>query len=170
MKTGLVTFYQIHHYGAILQACATARAVESLGSECEVLQYHVNQNNDLFRKPTGVGAAAADVHTALHYKALKTRYDRFEEFKAKHLRLTQRHYLTLEELRAAPPAWDVCLSGSDQIWNPKIFPNGRLDPVYFGAFSAARKIAYAPSFAVPYIPEDMQPELKAYLDEILNRQ
>jgi len=165
LKTGLVTFYHIHHYGAILQACATARAVESLGSECEVLQYHVNQNNELFRKPTGVGAAAADVHTALHYNALKTRYERFEEFKARWLKLTERHYLSMEELCAAPPEWDVYLSGSDQIWNPKIFPNGRFDPVYFSDFAAGRKIAYAPSFGVPYVPEEMQPELKEYLEK-----
>ena len=31
MKTGLVTFYHIHHYGALLQAYATERAVEALG-------------------------------------------------------------------------------------------------------------------------------------------
>ena len=30
MKTGLVTFYHIHHYGALLQAYATERAVEAL--------------------------------------------------------------------------------------------------------------------------------------------
>ena len=45
MKTGLVTFYHIHHYGALLQAAATARAVEGLGSECEIVDYFVNQNN-----------------------------------------------------------------------------------------------------------------------------
>ena len=77
MKTGLVTFYHIHHYGALLQAAATQRAVESLGGACEIIDYYVNQNNDLFRAPTGLGSAAADAHTALHYKPLKTRYARF---------------------------------------------------------------------------------------------
>ena len=71
MKTGLVTFYHIHHYGAVLQATATQRAVESLGSECEIVDYYVNQNHALFRKPTGVGSAVADVHTALHYQPLR---------------------------------------------------------------------------------------------------
>ncbi len=47
----------------------------------------------------------------------------------------------------------MLLSGSDQIWNPKIFPDGRFDPVFFGAFSHKRKIAYAPSFGIPRIPE-----------------
>ena len=68
LKTGLVTFYHIHHYGALLQAAATQRAVESLGGTCQIIDYYVNQNNDLFRAPTGLGSAAADAHTALHYK------------------------------------------------------------------------------------------------------
>ena len=60
MKTGLVTFYHIHHYGACLQALATERAVEALGHECEILDYYVNQDNALFRRPTGPAALAAE--------------------------------------------------------------------------------------------------------------
>jgi coenzyme F420-reducing hydrogenase beta subunit len=163
LKTELITFFHIHHYGAVLQACATQRAVEALGSSCELLNYYVNQNNDLFRKLSGPAAAAADAHTALHYGALKARYDRFEAFAAANLRLTERRFTSLEDLRRSGPDCDVLLSGSDQIWNPKIFPNGRFDPVYFGAFSPCRKIAYAPSFGIPYIPEGMHQELREYL-------
>ena len=164
MKAGLVTFYHIHHYGALLQAAATERAVESLGGECEIIDYYVNQNNDLFRKPTGVGSAAADVHTALHYKALRDRYQRFERFSKDHLRISGHRFESLEELRSAELPYDLILSGSDQIWNPKIFPDGRFDPVFFGAFSSRRKIAYAPSFGVPHIPEGMEEELRSYLE------
>lgn len=163
MKTGLVTFFHIHHYGAVLQACATQRAVEAMGSSCELLNYYVNQNNALFRPVTGLGAAAADTHTALHYRQLKTRYERFEAFSQAHLHLTGRRFEDLEDLRRNCPPYDVYLSGSDQIWNPKIFPNGRFDPVYFSAFTGGRKIAYAPSFGTPYIPEEMQGELRDYL-------
>ena len=163
MKTGLVTFYHIHHYGALLQAAATQRAVETLGSECEIIDYFVNQNNDLFRKPTGLGSMAADAHTALHYRALKTRYQRFERFSKDHLHISGHRFESLEELRNAELPYDVILSGSDQIWNPKIFPDGRFDPVFFGAFSEKRKIAYAPSFGIPKIPEEMVAELKGYL-------
>ncbi len=162
MKTGLVTFFHIHHYGAVLQACATQQAVEQLGSECEIFNYYVNQNNDLFRKPTGLGSAVADAHTALHYRAMKERYDRFEDFAASHLRISQRRYASFEELKGAPPC-DVYLSGSDQIWNPKIFPDGHFDPAFFSRFTTGRKIAYAPSFGIPHIPDGMEEELKNYL-------
>lgn len=165
VKTGLITFFHIHHYGAALQACATQHAVEALGSQCEVLNYYVNQNNDLFRAPTGIGAAAADAHTALHYTQMKARYDRFESFNARYLNIAARRYTSVDELRSDGPAYDVLLSGSDQIWNPKIFPDGHFDPVYFGGFSDARKIAYAPSFGIPHVPDSMEDELRDYLAE-----
>ena len=165
MRIGLVTFYHIHHYGAALQAAATERTVEALGHECEIIDYYVNQNNALFRRPTGPAAAAADAHTALHYRALKTRSRRFEQFAQAHLRITPCRYRHLAELERADLPYDVILSGSDQIWNPKIFPDRQFDPVFFGTFSRQRKIAYAPSFGIPRIPEGMEAELRGYLEQ-----
>ena len=164
MKAGLVTFYHIHHYGALLQAAATERAVESLGWDCEIVDYYVNQDNALFRRPTGLGSAAHDAHTALHYGALSERYRRFEQFSRERLHISARHYRSWDELAAGALPYDVLLSGSDQIWNPKIFPDGRFDPVFFATFSQKRRIAYAPSFGIPVIPEGMQTELKGYLE------
>ncbi len=163
MKTGLVTFYHIHHYGALLQAAATQRAVTAMGGECEIIDYFVNQNNALFCAPTGLGSAAADAHTALHYRPLRTRYRRFESFSKQWLRISPHRFESLEELRTAELPYDLILAGSDQIWNPKIFPDGRFDPVFFGAFSQRRKIAYAPSFGIPRVPEGMEDELRDYL-------
>ena len=72
MKAGLVTFYHIHHYGALLQAAATERAVERFGWDCEIIDYFVNQDNALFKRPTGLGSAAHDAHTALHYQRCRS--------------------------------------------------------------------------------------------------
>lgn len=164
MKAGLVTFYHIHHYGALFQAAATERAVERFGWDCEIIDYFVNQDNALFKKPTGLGSAAHDVHTALHYQALAERYRRFEQFSRDHLKISAHRYESFGELSDAELPYDVILSGSDQIWNPKIFPDGHFDPVFFGAFSQKRRIAYAPSFGIPAIPEGMRAELKGYMD------
>lgn len=163
LKAGLVTFYHIHHYGALLQAAATALAVESLGAECEIIDYFVNQDNRLFVPPKGPSSAAADAHTALHYKALRNRWLRFEAFSREHLPISPRRFESLEELRRTDLPYDLILSGSDQIWNPKIFPNGQFDPVFFGAFSQRRKIAYAPSFGIPRVPDEMEDRLRDWL-------
>ena len=164
LKTGLLTFYHIHHYGAMLQAYATERAVESLGSGCEIIDYYVNQDNALFQRPTGLGSAAHDAHTALHYGPLKPPDERFEAFSRGHMNISGTRDESLAELRQAEQIVALLLSGSDQIWNPKIFPNGRFDPVFFGAFSDRRKIAYAPSFGIPRIPDGMEEALRGYLE------
>ena len=163
LKTGLLTFYHIHHYGAALQAAATKWSVEDLGASCEIINYYVNQNNALFRPPLGVSSALSDVHTALHYPAMKRRYDRFNDFEKRILGVGERRYESFDDLREANPPYDLLISGSDQIWNPLIFPNRRFDPVFFGMFSSARKIAYAPSFGLPRLPDGMETELRGYL-------
>ena len=164
LKAGLLTFYHLHHYGALLQAVATQRALASLGWDCETIDYFVNQDIRILKPPTSPGRAANDAYNTLHYPALKRRWQRFEAFSKAHLKLTARRYGSWEELRGAGLPYDLLVSGSDQIWNPTIFPDGRFDPVFFGTFSPLRKIAYAPSFGVPQIPEGMEAELKGYLE------
>ena len=53
MRTGLITFHFAHHYGAQLQALATMRAIQSLGHDCEIIDYrlpHTTRTNQLFQK------------------------------------------------------------------------------------------------------------------------
>jgi coenzyme F420-reducing hydrogenase beta subunit len=164
LKAGLLTFYHLHHYGAILQAAATQRALETLGWECETIDYFVNQDTRIFRPAASPSLAASDAYNALHYPAVRRRWQRFEDFSRSFLRLTDRRYESREELRRAELPYDLLVSGSDQIWNPTIFPDRRFDPVFFGAFSPLRKIAYAPSFGVARLPEGMEEELKGYLE------
>ena len=164
MKAGLVTFYHLHHYGAQLQAAATQRVLGTLGWDCDIIDYFVNQDNRILKPPTTLGQAAGDIHSALCYQALRKRWQRFEDFSKAHLKLTSRRYGSWKELQEAKLPYDLLISGSDQIWNPGIFPGGRFDPVFFGTFSPARKIAYAPSFGSAHISEEVEAELKGYLE------
>ena len=168
MKAGLITFHFAHHYGAQLQAYATMRAVEKLGVECEIIDYrlpHTTRTNRLFKDGHSVRAAVSNAHTALHYSSFKSRCDRFEAFVAEEMKLSPRRYTTLAELKEDPPEYDVYLAGSDQIWNPLIFENKRFDPAFLLSFAEGRKIAYAPSFGLPRLPEGMEEELKGFLKD-----
>ena len=121
MRTGLITFHFAHHYGAQLQALATMRAIQSLGHDCEIIDYrlpHTTRTNQLFKKSGGVRGMASDAHTALHYGAFQRRFRRFEAFVAEEMALSPRRYTAFEQLRADPPAYDVDVAGSDPIWNP----------------------------------------------------
>ena len=61
LKAGLLTFYHLHHYGALLQAVATQRALEGLGWECETIDYFVAQDNRILQPPTSPGRAACAI-------------------------------------------------------------------------------------------------------------
>ena len=73
MRTGLITFHFAHHYGAQLQALATMRAIQSLGHDCEIIDYrlpHTTRTNQLFKKSGGVRGMASDAHTDASVEAL----------------------------------------------------------------------------------------------------
>ena len=124
LHAGLITFHFAHHYGAQLQAYATMRAIQGLGFQCDIIDYrlpHTTRTNRLFKATGSVRDLAADAHTALHYAPFKRRFDRFEAFVAQQMTLSPRQYTSYAELAADPPAYDVYVAGSDQIWNPYIF-------------------------------------------------
>ncbi|MBU5434324.1 polysaccharide pyruvyl transferase family protein [Pseudoflavonifractor sp. MSJ-37] len=167
MKTGLITFHFAHHYGAQLQAYATMRAIQGLGHECEIIDFrlpHTTRTNELFKKSRSVRAMASDAHTALHYPAFKARYDRFNAFVAEQMVLSPRQYTSFRQLKEDPPAYDVYVAGSDQIWNPNIFADKQFEPAFLLDFvRQGRKIAYAPSLGTPVLPPPYDAQFKGYL-------
>ena len=158
MTSGLITFFRHHHYGAQLQAYAAMRAISELGHPCEIIDYRPDYDaglNDLFQKG-GLRAKATNLHTAAHYAALKRRAERFDAFVAEEMRLSPVRYTSYEQLAQDPPAYDVYVAGSDQIWNPKLFPGGTFDPAYLQTFvREGRRISYAPSMGeTPFTQEE----------------
>ena len=168
MRTGLITFHFAHHYGAQLQALATMKAIQGLGHECQIIDYrlpHTTRTNQIFKKSRAVRDMASDAHTALHYAAFQRRFQRFEDFVAQEMELSPQRYTSFAQLREGPPAYDVYVSGSDQIWNPYIFQDKQFDPAFLLDFvKEGRRIAYAPSLGVPQLPEDKAAELKRFLE------
>jgi hypothetical protein len=70
----------------------------------------------------------------------------FSYYVNKYLPVGSRRYTSLEQLRQNPPIIDVCICGSDQIWNASR-TNG-FDPCYFASFGGRelKRVAYAASF------------------------
>ena len=173
MKIATITCHNVYNYGASLQAYALQRYLSQEGHDVEIIDYkpyylnsrynwrHIPAESRLYPYKDYVGTQC--IYFLLkNRKIYKTigRKRKFDDFRQKFLTLTDNTYTSAEELRATPPQADLYIAGSDQIWNPKIFPDGRFDPVFFGAFSHKRKIAYAPSFGIPRIPDGMEEELR----------
>ena len=144
MKTAIMTLALSDNYGAALQACALARAIENLGHETQVYRYQ-----DWSRITYGMSAVSRLKHKAfLLAKAVLTqnqRKKRFHAFRESYIPLTAKSYCNNAQLQADPGDYDVYISGSDQIWNPKLFV---FDYSYFLDFvpEGKKKISFASSF------------------------
>ncbi len=167
LYTGLITFHFAHHYGAQLQAYATMRVLQQLGTSCEIIDYrlpHTTRTNRLFKASGSARDLVSNLHTALHYPAFRRRYRRFEAFVRDHMTLSPQRYESFDALEAGCPPYDVYVAGSDQIWNPFIFQDKQFDKAFLLDFTQqGRRIAYAPSLGVPELPDPLAEELKTFL-------
>ena len=186
MKIGIITFQLAWNCGAVLQCAALKRKLESWGNEVEVINYlpdykryryvkyqnpfkvaykNFSQNKKQKKLTRLKKALKASVRVVLNYSSksgrLKQKND-FAEFNEHFLNLT-REYHNLKELQKDPPACDVYISGSDQLWNPNL-TNGTPDGAYFLDFGD-KQIVKA-SYAVSVCELDVnkwRSELKALL-------
>ena len=139
---GILTFSNTVNYGASLQACALRRAVESLGCDCEILNY---SNRELDDRELGTHFSFSPSGAARYF--LRRGFERrrvaaFSRFAETNLNLTSR--LDWAALIDEAKTLDCILIGSDQVFNPRV--NGH-DPVFLGAGIAdvARVASYAAS-------------------------
>lgn len=153
MKVSVITRHAITNYGSLLQALATQEAIESLGHECEIVDYVRTDESVLHLEGTLLrGKQSWNGSTAKRMAYLLLRQPEsiagalgFASERRKLLKLSRR-YSSAEELEAEPPIADVYMTGSDQVWGPTA--SGEYDPSYLLSFapSAARRVSYAASF------------------------
>ena len=170
-KIGILTVHKIANNGSLLQAFATQRALHNLGYDSEIIDYDYPNK---FHLDGGINigivgkvsiffkSAILSLIKLLFYKNGISARKTVSDFVSKHLRLSPKRYKSGEEIRANPPSYDVYVSGSDQIWNPRYMKG---DGVYFLDFvkNGAKKISYASSVAVTEMEEPMR---KSYSERL----
>lgn len=153
-KIGTLTFHIAHNYGAVLQAYALPKVVESLGYRSEVIHYcfpyiydwgHVEWLPELYRKHGLVGGGLRFCKRLLQgvYNPW-SRDNKFERFIYEIMPISRKEYHSAAELDDMD--YDAILFGSDQIWNAKL--TGGIAPEFVGGFRClekTKKISYAAS-------------------------
>lgn len=163
MKTAIMTLALSDNYGAALQTCGLAQAVKAMGHDTEVYRYQ-----DWSRVTYGMGAVGRLKYKAFCIaKAILTqnqRQKRFDTFRKDHIPLTDKLYGNNAQLQADPGDFDVYISGSDQIWNPKLFI---FDYSYFLNFvpEGKKKISFASSFGKADFEESYKEKCGKLLSE-----
>ena len=170
MKIGIITTQYASNYGALLQAYALQTYIrEELNYSVETIDYYPSHYKDywqIFSKNSNYKAVLMNMILGMHFgwvKKKKIRFIKFKIFKEQFIKCSKPFY-SKEELEQEKCPYDVCICGSDQIWN--VSRHRIPDPVWFlnvnGTWKNVKKISYAPSIA-DKITDDKKKYIKEYL-------
>ncbi len=156
MRIGIVTFFCVPNYGAMLQAYSLWKYLEERGHEVEFIDYAFGNAR---RIPFWRCFATRHLHGYLDVirKKLKA-YIRFNIVHFSDALPRTRRVASFAELEDVGRKYDAFIVGSDQMWNP-LWCSGKSLPVVMLDFATKgkKRIAYAVSFGT----KDWKKELNA---------
>lgn len=171
MKVAVITRHAIFNYGSLLQTIATQASIESLGHDCEVIDYQRYDEDyrkvaDVLIKKTGWNK---NFVLRLIYKAVQSPkfliLGRHFEKLRKGVIKTTKIYHNLDELKNDKPDADIFMTGSDQVWGA--IGNDMYDSVYFLDFVSSTDVcvSYAASFGKTNFTEEILQNFREYLEK-----
>lgn len=153
-KIGIITMHRVINAGSALQAYALYHTVQKLGYQCEIIDYQYP--NRFHQQEKKTIPFFTRLWLRLKYFILyrsRKQHARFKLFQSQAW-ASSAYYETREHILNNPPKYDLCITGSDQVWNPRCMKG---DSVFFCAFSPnTPRIAYASSFAQGDIPQNLE--------------
>lgn len=144
MKIGIMTFHAAPNHGAALQAYALQAYLRRMGHEPFFINYyHGVPRPEGFRSWVG-----STPRNTVHKWGAKLKKRPFEKFQEAFLTVGEKYYSDHIQLKNDPPAADVYICGSDQVWNPDQIKIKKDEHSYWLDFGRdeTRRIAYAASF------------------------
>ena len=160
MKIGIITMHRVLNCGSALQAYALQNSLEKEGYNVEIIDYlYPNEYHRSFNKISNWKRAVSALEKLvlhpirtirrIYYRRLRQKD--FQNFYDSYYNLSEIRYNTKEALIDNPPKYEVYISGSDQIWNPRYVHE---DTSFMLTFvHDVKKVAYSSSFSVNMIPD-----------------
>lgn len=158
---GIITMHRVVNCGSALQAYALQRIIRDMGFEAELIDYiYPNKYHKSLHKVIGIKGYAKEFYGFI--LRLWNRLN-FRSFYKKFFVLSEKCYPSKEDLMLSSPRYDIYVSGSDQVWNPKSI-------AYDTSFMLSwvkdgKKVAYSGSFATTTIPEEYKETYSAALSK-----
>lgn len=156
-KIAIITFsYSNDNYGQLLQAYALQEYLRNVGYDAYLIDYqpdsylNLNRNQNIL-----IAYIKYYIKNFLAYFNIRrskiTYPDRrhFGDFRSVYLNYYPHTYSTYRELQKNPPLADIYMTGSDQVWHPRV---GDVSPYMLGFVKGGIKIAYAASLGGAPIP------------------
>lgn len=150
-KIKIITFVNENNYGALLQSFALQEACKQLGFSVSFIDYNFARPKGSFRDRV-LYWISNPIQFLYKIKLLsppdnRVSFSSFVDFRNKYLVIEGKKYSSINDLTIAPPAADVYITGSDQVWSPRIVSKEHLRSFFlcFGQ-TGVRRISYAASF------------------------
>ena len=158
MRIGILTFHDEVNYGSLLQAYAMQTALQDMGHDAVIIdrwyeprQYRIYGILHAQSIKNWLGWLRRVVWGSGEW-ALFLRQWRSRAFMRKRFRLTPYHFCDCKD-SPKDLGLDLVVVGSDQVWRPSSNPRVYL----LTELRQVPGIAYAASFGVPEIPEELEP-------------
>ena len=160
-KIGILTMHKVLNYGSALQAYALQQYISSMGHNVELIDYIFPNGK---RKSSGNLKAeiTSSMAKAMVFLPLKRKKRRFQAFYDSYFNCTNTRFNSPESINKFEPDYDIIMTGSDQVWNPKHIKD---DLSFFLPFAgeSVKKLSYASSFSTATIPENLSDVFKKHL-------
>ena len=162
MKIGIITMHNVQNFGSVLQAYALQYSLEKMGCDSEIINYQFPP-----KKQTRITVKVIIQNVIVFLRALllgfpqkKTKV-KFLKFRNECLKLSPSEY-NVDSIKNNPPRYDIYMTGSDQVWNPR---HVGVDTNFMLAFAPndSVKVSYASSFATSVISDEYHDLYKKYL-------
>lgn len=170
MKIGLITIHHSINFGAVFQAYGLYRYLNSeFGDCCEFIDYRMNPkktecaNGNVFVQQNKM---MVRLNQILHLKetlAIRKTRNAFNEFWSSMYRMSPKTINGDAEAKEKDFDYDVCISGSDQIFNLDLTNESKA--FYLIYAMNAKKIAYSSSFGMFGLKENRKEEVKQLLSQ-----
>lgn len=174
MKTvGITTIHGINNFGSLLQTYATQCIIERLGYQPTIInyrypnEYHLELNRQHNPYATYKAPFRMRLRRALYCRLLSAKVNQkkdilFKKEQKALLTLTEQ-YEDQESLRKNPPKFDIYLTGSDQVWNPRYMYD---DCTYMLDFiHNVPKVAFSASFGTTDLDDEHKRIYRPLLEE-----
>ena len=177
-KIGIVTINDYNNYGNRLQNYAVQEVIKSLGFYVETIIKETSiTSNDSSRPVVSKFKKMLKLSYQERYLLIKTKINMIINKKRRIQRIKSFKDFSSRNIKEIPfsislkniphdlaSGYDYFIVGSDQVWNP-IFGSGT--SIDFLTFVPKKKrIAYAPSFGISYVPDEHVNDYKLWLSEM----
>ncbi len=161
-KVGILTMHKVQNFGSALQAFGLQYVVDKLGFDAYIVDYKFPNIAHGASDPGIIQRIKTTVGKLFDLTPGCVALNKFDLFYKNYFKLS-RSYSSKEQIYSNPPIYDIYMTGSDQVWNPKFIKEDMT--FYLDFIEGVKKIAYAPSFGVSEISErceEIEKSLRAY--------